>query len=105
MVLVELRVLYCGALSIGEEEGRREPVSGQSFCALGRQTREDSWMLSTGPQVGIWLCEATDPTQRGVNKGQPRYQGPQGDTLGPGDTRRGQRERDSHAGENPVAGA
>ena len=44
-------------------------MSGQSFCALGRQTREDSWMLSTGPQVGIWLCEATDPTRWGGGGG------------------------------------
>jgi hypothetical protein len=27
---------------------------------------------STWPQVGIWLCEATDPTQWVVDKGQPQ---------------------------------
>jgi hypothetical protein len=26
------------------------------------------------PGVGIWLCEATDPTRWGVDKGQPPYQ-------------------------------
>ena len=31
-------------------------------------------MLFTQPWVGIWLCEATDPTWQGVDKGQPPYQ-------------------------------
>ena len=31
-------------------------------------------MLSMWPQMGIWLCEATDPTQWVVDKGQPLYQ-------------------------------
>ena len=51
------------------------PGSSQSSsCALGRQMQEDCQMLSTWPWVGIWLCEATDPTQRGMDKGQPLYQ-------------------------------
>ena len=41
----------------------------QSFGALGGQTREDCQTLSTWPRVGIWLCEAADPTQQEVNKG------------------------------------
>jgi hypothetical protein len=65
----------CGAGCVGEEGGGKEPTSGQSSCALGRQTREDCRTLSTRPQVGIWLCEATDPTWQGVDKGQPPYQG------------------------------
>jgi hypothetical protein len=44
-------------------------MSGQSSSALGRQT------LSTWPQVGIWLCEATDPTQRGMDNGKPPVPG------------------------------
>ena len=55
----------------GERGRERVPESGQSSCALGRQKREDCRMLSTWPRVGIWLCEATDPTQRVVDKGQP----------------------------------
>jgi hypothetical protein len=59
----------CGAVGIGAEGGKeREPASSQSSCALGR---EDCRTLSTWPWVSIWLCEATDPTQRGVDKGQP----------------------------------
>jgi hypothetical protein len=34
-------------------------------------------MLSTRPRVGIWLCEATDPTRRGVDKGQSPVPGSQ----------------------------
>jgi hypothetical protein len=49
--------------------GVREPVSIQSSCALGSQTQEDCWTLSTLPQVGIWLCEATDPTRWGGGGG------------------------------------
>ena len=43
----------------------------QSSCALSRKIQED---LSTRPQVGIWLCEATDPTRRGMDKGSTQYQ-------------------------------
>jgi hypothetical protein len=32
-------------------------------------------MLSTWPQVCIWLCQATDPTQRVVDMGQPQVPG------------------------------
>ena len=59
----------CGAVGVGEEGGGREPTSGQSSCALGRRTQEDCRTLSTRPQVGIWLCEATDPTRLGVGVG------------------------------------
>ena len=34
-------------------------------------------MLFTQPWVGIWLCEATDPTWQGVDKGQPPVTGSQ----------------------------
>ena len=64
----------CEVVGVGGGGGR-ETTSGQSFCALGRQMQEYSWTLSTRPQVGIWLCEPTDPTQHGgVDKGQPPYQ-------------------------------
>jgi hypothetical protein len=52
--------------------GRERAQSGQSSCALGRQTMEDCEMLSIRPQVGIWLCEATDPAQHGVGQGEGR---------------------------------
>ena len=58
-------------MGVGEEMGEREPTSGQRSCALGRQTQEDCWMLSKQPRVGVWLCEATDPTWWEVDKGQP----------------------------------
>jgi hypothetical protein len=61
----------------GKEEGGREPESCQSSSALSRQTREDCWTLSTQSQVGIWLCEATDPTQQVVDKGQAPVPGSQ----------------------------
>ena len=34
-------------------------------------------MLSTQPQLGIWLYEVTDPTRQGLNKGQPPVPGSQ----------------------------
>jgi hypothetical protein len=74
--------------------------------------------------VGIWLCEATDPTQWRVDKGQPPVpgsqslvshtgygrelrtdEGPWNDTLGPRDTERGQRERCFHTGEKSLVRA
>ena len=60
--------MFCGAMGVGEEGGGRE--SGQSSSALDRQTWEDCWTFSTWPWVGIWLCEATDFTWQGVDKGQ-----------------------------------
>jgi hypothetical protein len=92
----------CGTVGVGEEGGGWEPMSGQSSCALSRQTREDyqtRQTLSTWPQVGIWLW--LTPHGGGWTRGSPWYQGPRGDTLGPGDTRTGQRERGSHAGNSP----
>ena len=58
-------------MGVEEEGGGREPTSGQSSCALSKQMREDCWTLSTQPRLGIWLCEATEPTWCGVDKGQP----------------------------------
>ena len=53
-----------------EKKGKGgQPTSGQSsFYALGRQRWEGCQMFSTHPLVGI---QATDPTQWGVDKGQP----------------------------------
>jgi hypothetical protein len=70
-------VVGCGAVGVWEEGGGREPGSSQSSCALDEQTWEDCQMLSMQPRVGIWLCEATDPTWWGVNKGQPPIPGSQ----------------------------
>jgi hypothetical protein len=69
-----------GGAWVEGKRGGREPVTGQSSCALGgagRGDAEDYWMLSTKPRVGIWLCQATDPTQRGVDKGKPPVPGSQ----------------------------
>ena len=49
------------SLGVGEEWGGREPASSQCSSALGGQIWEDCWTLSTRPQVGICLCEATTP--------------------------------------------
>lgn len=46
-----------------------------------RQMRENCRMLSTWPQVGSLLCEAIDPTQWGVDKGQSSITGSQSPTL------------------------
>ena len=68
----------CRAVGVGEG---REPVSGQSSCALGRQTRKNCWTLSTWSRVGIWLCEATGPHSiGGWTRGSPHTRGP-GATL------------------------
>jgi hypothetical protein len=61
----------------GKRGGGRELPSGLSSGALGRQSREDSRMLSTRSRVGIWLCEDTDFTRHGVDKGQPLVPGSQ----------------------------
>ena len=71
----------CRAIGIGEEQGGREPMSGQSSgVALGQGDGEYCQTLSMPPQVGIWsgLCEATDSTLLGVGRrwtrGSPQYQ-------------------------------
>jgi hypothetical protein len=97
-------------------------VSGQSSGALGGLTMEDCRSLSMRPQVGIWQCEATDPTRQGGRQGEPLVPGSQslashtgysrgaenrigtpGVALGPRDGKRGQGKRrvlgGSHAGE------
>jgi hypothetical protein len=66
--------LNVGLWVCGKEGSRRKPVSYQFFGALGGQMREDCWMISMRPQVGIWLCKATDPTWRVVERGSSRYQ-------------------------------
>ena len=64
-------------MGVVEEQGGREPASHPSSCALGRWPWEDCQILFTQPWVGIWLCEATDPTWQGVDKGQPLVPGSQ----------------------------
>jgi hypothetical protein len=77
-------------------------VSSQSSCALSKQAWEDCQRLSTWPQLGFWLCEATDPTQQGVDKGQPPIPGSPGRHSWPRRyKKRGKRERGSHTGESP----
>jgi hypothetical protein len=49
-------------------------MSGQCSCALGGRTWAGCQMFSMRLQVDIWLCEATDPTQWEVDKGQTPYQ-------------------------------
>lgn len=65
---------YVGLWTLGKGRRERVPESHQSSCALGRQTQENCGMVSIQPRVGIWLCEATDLTWWGVNKGQLPYQ-------------------------------
>ena len=55
----------------GKEGNGREPATCQSSHVLGGQTWEVCHTLSTRAQVGIWLYEATDPSQRVEDKGQP----------------------------------
>ena len=74
-------MVLCRAVSVGEEAGGREPMSGQSSCTLGWQPREDFRTISTWPWMGTWLCEATHPIQWRVDKGSPWYQGPQDYTI------------------------
>jgi hypothetical protein len=69
-----LLIVSCGAVGVGEEDGGTKAMSGQSSFAQGRQAWEDCRMLSTQPWVSIWLCETTDPTRQGLDKGQPPYQ-------------------------------
>jgi hypothetical protein len=66
--------IYFGAVGVGEEVEGREPMSGQSSCALGRRMREDCWTLSMQPQMGIWLCEATDTTWWGLTRESSSFQ-------------------------------
>jgi hypothetical protein len=51
------------------------PISCQSSGALGWLTQEGCLTLSMWPQVGIWLCEATDPTWEWVDKSPASYAG------------------------------
>jgi hypothetical protein len=53
------------------------PMSNPSSRSLGRLRQEDCWTLSMRRPVGIWLYEATDPTQPRVDKGQPLVPGTQ----------------------------
>ena len=45
-------------------------MSHQSSGALDGRMRMDCPQAFHAPRVGAWLCEATDPTQRVVDKGQ-----------------------------------
>jgi hypothetical protein len=59
----------CGGIK-GKRGSGRKPESHQSSGALGGRTWEVCCMLSMRPWVGVWLCEATDPTRWVVDKGQ-----------------------------------
>jgi hypothetical protein len=77
MKIITRAEVHCRAVGVGGEGDGREPTSGQSSCALGRRTWEDCWTISMRPRVGIWLCEATDPTRWGLDRGQPPVPGSQ----------------------------
>ena len=62
-------------MGVWEEGIGREPASGQSSGALDGWTQGDCQKLSMQPLVGIWLCEATDPTWWGVGVGKGQLQG------------------------------
>jgi hypothetical protein len=58
-------------------------------------------MLSTRPQVGIWLCEATGPHWTGSGQGAaPNTRVPGATPLAPEIRERGQRERFPSKGES-----
>jgi hypothetical protein len=57
--------------------GRERTCVQPEFPCFGQADVEDCWTLSTRPRVGIWLCEATDPTWQGVDKGHPLVPGSQ----------------------------
>ena len=67
----------CGAEGMGEKTCVL-PEFHQSSGALGGQDVEDCCTLSTWPQVGVWLCEATEPSSQWVDKGQSEVSGPHG---------------------------
>ena len=50
-----------GQLALGNKGSVRKPMSCQSSSTLGGQMWKDCCTLSTWPQVGFWLCEATEP--------------------------------------------
>jgi hypothetical protein len=52
------------------KEGVGENLCPTRVLVLWRVDSEDCHMLSTRTRVGVWLCEATDPTWRVVDKGQ-----------------------------------
>jgi hypothetical protein len=60
---------------VGAEQGRRDKGSGRKpvppleFPHSGQADREDCHTLSTWPQVGVWLCEAMDPSSGGDGQG------------------------------------
>ena len=64
-------------MGVGGEGRKRAHILPEFQCGQSGQTLEDCQILSMQPRVGIWLCEATNPTQWGVDKGQPLVPGSQ----------------------------
>ena len=56
------------------ENPRILPEFRQGSGALGRDS-EDCCRLSTQPQVGVWLWEATNPSPQRVDRGSPKSLG------------------------------
>ena len=115
----------CEGLWVWGERGKweRTRVPPEFWCS-GWVDLRGLHTLSTRPWVGVWLCEATDPTRQVVDKGQPLipgsqslashagYSGGAGNRIGaPGRPwryrKRGQGKRGplggSHTGESPYS--
>jgi hypothetical protein len=60
-------------VGVGKKGEGRKPVSSQSSYVVGRRMQEACRTFSTWTWtwMSIWLCEATDPTWQGVDKGEP----------------------------------
>ena len=59
----------------GKKGGGREPPD---FQCSGQADTEDCCLLSMQPWVGVWLCEATNPSPWRVDMEQFEVSGPHG---------------------------
>jgi hypothetical protein len=96
--------LWCMGLWGKRGEGENAPrLARVPVLWAGRQGRTAGhFPLDSGWASGC--VKPLTPHGRGWTRGRPQYQGPWGDTLGPRNRRRGQREIGSHTGKSPKSG-
>ena len=68
----------CWAVGLGEEGGEERAHVWPEFLCSGQADSGGLWdAFHLVPGVGIWLYEATNPTQWGIDKRQPLIPGSQ----------------------------
>jgi hypothetical protein len=80
---------FCGAVGVGERGEGESPRPARVPVLWAGRCGRTAWCFLLGPRWSSGCVKSLTPHGWGWTRGSPQYQGPQGNTLSPGD--RGER--------------